>query len=456
MLPIPLIFWALLAAAAALYSGQTHAQALRVGDIIQRGSTVAAGDYTRSGTGIGLQLSRVLSQPYRTASGLNLTAVANDLLVPGKANLGRALATACRLTPVGIAATVGAAAVLSMLADDGLSYQNATGYGANVNTVIWTSGSIDYPRAASCSDSCAASVAGAAGSTAGCGTVTVGGTAWRSCTCYQVATGLAHSTTCGRSAKNIAGSFLATHTPASQAALEAAFANEPNDDAGWAAGADALISLNYPFPLDGTENASYVSPAFESAPSSASTTTLPDGSTQTATTKTRVEPAVAGNAGAAATNKVTFNEKVIKNTVTTGPAGTTEEETIEEVDPESNLATNPGDVTVNVEFPEPEFTDTALPEVPVLYEQKYPNGLAGVWAEKGPQLMATTFITSVQGMFPTLSGSGSCPVWQINLNFGAMGNFGTGDISPPCWIWGAVALIFLTSACFTAWRIIFG
>lgn len=151
-------------------------------------------------------------------------------------------------------------------------------------------------------------------------------------------------------------------------------------------------------------------------------------------------------------------------TTETGPAGTTttQTETAPELEnavtlqPNSGTVTPPAEVTVNVEFPEPVFSDTALPEVPDLYEQKYPNGLAGVWAEKSPQLMATTFVTSVKAMFPTLSDSGSCPTWIINLDFGSMGNFGSGDVAPPCWLWGVVSLIFLTTACFTAWRIIFG
>lgn len=95
--------------------------------------------------------------------------------------------------------------------------------------------------------------------------------------------------------------------------------------------------------------------------------------------------------------------------------------------------------------------------MPDLYEQKYENGLVGVWEEKKGALMSTQFINSATEMFGGVGGSGgTCPTWILDLNFGAAGNFGQGDISPPCWIWSAMGLIFLTTACFTAWRMIFG
>ena len=178
--------------------------------------------------------------------------------------------------------------------------------------------------------------------------------------------------------------------------------------------------------------------------------------TTTTTANTVTSGNTVGTAQAVITQRTTTTETGPNGTTTTQTDTAPELENPATFQPDAGTVTPTPEVTVNVEFPEPVFSDTALPEVPDLYEQKYPNGLAGVWAEKGPQLMASTFVASVQGMFPTLSGSGSCPVWAINLNFGAMGDFGTGDISPPCWIWGVIALIFLTTACFTAWRIIFG
>ena len=101
------------------------------------------------------------------------------------------------------------------------------------------------------------------------------------------------------------------------------------------------------------------------------------------------------------------------------------------------------------------FEDSSFPDIPDLYEQKYPEGLAGVWAVKWPQLQATTFIAGITGMFPTL-GSGSCFSWSMNFDFGALGNFGTLAVPVECWVLQVAGLVLLTTACFTAWWILFG
>lgn len=108
--------------------------------------------------------------------------------------------------------------------------------------------------------------------------------------------------------------------------------------------------------------------------------------------------------------------------------------------------------------PEPEitFNDSSLPEQPELYVQKYPGGIKGVWDAKRTQLTNSAFIQGVRSMFPTIAGGGSCPVWQMPLNFGQYANFGTRDISVPCFLWHIVGLIFLITATFAARRILFG
>lgn len=108
--------------------------------------------------------------------------------------------------------------------------------------------------------------------------------------------------------------------------------------------------------------------------------------------------------------------------------------------------------------PEPtgNFEDSEFPEVPDLYEQKYENGLVGVWQDKQGDLMGTQFITDVQSIFLDVPGSGSCPAWSISMiNLGPT-NFSDGDISVPCWLWDVVGLILLVTACFRAWSIVFG
>lgn len=99
--------------------------------------------------------------------------------------------------------------------------------------------------------------------------------------------------------------------------------------------------------------------------------------------------------------------------------------------------------------------DGTMPEVGDMYEQRYPNGIAGVWAEKWPQLKNTAFVQGVQSMFPTFAGGGSCPSWTVDLNFASGMNLGSHNVQVACWIWTVCGLILLTTACFAAWRIIF-
>lgn len=254
----------------------------------------------------------------------------------------------------------------------------------------------------------------------------------------------------------ISGTGQSTTSPATPSQIETAFTtNSANwQDGTFAAVFADAVTKGAKFPITIFDGAEMVAGPQPEVALATSTTTDANGVTQTQTQKSQAVVTTTGTT--VGTAEATIVERV--TTTATGPAGTTTTTTDTTPQIEDNNVTEqpPAEVTVNVEFPEPVFSDTALPEVPDLYEQKYPNGLAGVWADKGPQLMASTFVASVQGMFPTLSGSGSCPVWAMDLNYGPMGNFGVADLSPPCWIWGAVALILLTTACFTAWRIIFG
>jgi hypothetical protein len=54
------------------------------------------------------------------------------------------------------------------------------------------------------------------------------------------------------------------------------------------------------------------------------------------------------------------------------------------------------------------------------------------------------------------SGGGSCPSWSFSFNLGAMGNYGSMGIAPPCWIWTAIKTIMIITALFAARRIVFG
>ena len=99
--------------------------------------------------------------------------------------------------------------------------------------------------------------------------------------------------------------------------------------------------------------------------------------------------------------------------------------------------------------------DSPLPEVPKLYTRKYPQGLQGVWNTQKANLTASG-LAGLQSVFvPTIAG-GQCPSWTINANIGPHMNFGSGSVSPPCWIWDAIKVIFVITALFLARRLVFG
>jgi hypothetical protein len=137
-------------------------------------------------------------------------------------------------------------------------------------------------------------------------------------------------------------------------------------------------------------------------------------------------------------NTVTYN--AVNSSVTKNAAGETIKSTAETID-EKDI--------------EPAVTDTDLPEQPKLYERKYPNGLQGVWNDQKTALMATP-LASLQSVFAPSIAGGSCPSWTFNANIGPNMNYGTGVISPPCWLWTALKAIVIVSALFVARGLVFG
>ena len=215
--------------------------------------------------------------------------------------------------------------------------------------------------------------------------------------------------------------------------------------------ADAVAKgAKYPITtFDGAEMA----PEAQAVEDVASGTTTRNGQTVTSTTTATLAATVTGTTVGDTEARVT--ERVV--VVTTGPDGTTVEETETAPELEGGVET-PTEVeppTVNVEFPPVEFQDTPLPAVPDLYEQKYPDGFAGVWATRSAQLSQTPFIQGVTSMFSGFGSTGTCPVFQMPLNFGVV-DFGIADLSPPCWLWDVLALVLMTTAVFVARRIIVG
>lgn len=174
---------------------------------------------------------------------------------------------------------------------------------------------------------------------------------------------------------------------------------------------------------------------------STSTKTNPDGSVDTTTVKdtTTVTPKVDGTT--VGNTSITF----VTNTTTTSTTtnNVTNQTTIVETTEEAT------DSEDDLSFQDPSFSD-----VPTLYEQKYPDGIAGVWRDSKPDVAGTQFWQGIQQMFPSFGG-GTCPAWSLSFNILPGANFGSMPFNVPCWIFQAVGLILMTTAAFTARKIIF-
>lgn len=177
-----------------------------------------------------------------------------------------------------------------------------------------------------------------------------------------------------------------------------------------------------------------------SSPQVTTTTNSVTNQTTVTTNTTTVNNTYAGS---------TLNYTVSNNSQTTinGVPTQTTTEGVNTEDPPPESETPPDEqVTVN---------DTAMPDVPILYERKYPDGIAGVWSARIAEMKATP-VFSLSAIFAPTVGAGSCPTWTFNANIGPMMNFGQGVISPPCWLWTALKAVLIITALMICRRIIFG
>jgi len=151
------------------------------------------------------------------------------------------------------------------------------------------------------------------------------------------------------------------------------------------------------------------------------------------------------------TNNYTYNGNSVTNsgskttTETKNADGTTTSTTEETV--------SPGD---EEKAPEEAPVDTPLGDLPKLYERKYPDGIVGIWNDKRQQLNQTQLFQLPQQLMPTGIAGGSCPTFKIPLDFAAFGDFGEGDVSPPCWVYDVIKVIVLIGAAILARALIFG
>lgn len=108
------------------------------------------------------------------------------------------------------------------------------------------------------------------------------------------------------------------------------------------------------------------------------------------------------------------------------------------------------------EAPEESVSDSPMPDLPELYEQKYKDGLTGVVTAKIAELKQTPLFQLPNSLMGDLPSSGQCPAWQLDLNFASWANFGIHSIGADCAIWDFAALVVLISAAILCRALIFG
>lgn len=100
--------------------------------------------------------------------------------------------------------------------------------------------------------------------------------------------------------------------------------------------------------------------------------------------------------------------------------------------------------------------DTALGYLPKLYEQKYPEGLAGVWNQRSQEFKSSGLFSLAEQLMPTSLNGGTCPSFSMDLSIGPWADYGTHEVPMPCWIWDTCKYILLLMAAVSARRIVFG
>lgn len=175
-----------------------------------------------------------------------------------------------------------------------------------------------------------------------------------------------------------------------------------------------------------------------------STTTGPNGTT-TVTSSTTHNVSYTTNT---TNNTSTVTVSSVTVNTTTGPDGTTES-TTETTTPSEGEQEDEPQYTLD-------YQGSAMPEIPDFYEQQYPDGFAGEWDKFKGKIGASPLAGFLNGLSSGLPGGGTCPDWSVALNFGAMGNFGTHVIAPPCAIWPFIKAVMILSALFVARRMVFG
>lgn len=166
------------------------------------------------------------------------------------------------------------------------------------------------------------------------------------------------------------------------------------------------------------------------------TTTGPGGTTST-TNNTKIDITYGDNY---------YDYRKTSTVTKTNPDGTTETET----------STDPEEVTEEQEQDEGDiqYSDADMPEVEPFYQQKYPDGLAGVWQSVSSNIESSAFLAFLSSFVPNFSGS--CPTFSLQFNIASWANYGTISFWNMCWIFEFIKTVLIVSAVFLARALTFG
>lgn len=229
--------------------------------------------------------------------------------------------------------------------------------------------------------------------------------------------------------------------PASDAELEDAIYTELVARGMGSELARRLVQAGYTPTPDGHEATGPTSVPGETTTSS---TTGPSGTTTTTSSTTHNLTYNTNNT----TNTTTVTVTTVTTHTTTAPDGTT---------------TTTTETTTPAEGQQPEepqytldYQGAAMPEIPDFYAQQYPDGFAGEWGEFRDRVSASSLAGFVGSLANGVPAGGECPSWTFDLNMGAMGNFGTFQLQPPCVIWPFIKTLLILTALFVARRMVVG
>lgn len=175
-------------------------------------------------------------------------------------------------------------------------------------------------------------------------------------------------------------------------------------------------------------------------------TTNPDGSTSTTTTE---ETTICGQDSCNTTTNTTVSSGGTTQT-TTQTSSTSKDAFCKSNPSDKNCTGSAGGMSPGSPGAQ------GAPAVPGLYEQKFPDGIAGVWTAKKNALLATPLGQLTTSLMPNIPAGGSLPVWNLNLDLGGSWDFGTYDVAPSAQVWEWAGVFVVIGALLLARALIFG